>query len=81
MTVTYPKWSDRLVNFPNTAQRMCMEYELLFIKLLDQRDVLIKQREWSNQPFTKLSAFLPKKVISSFLAKSKYWISKGLGKG
>jgi len=76
MIATYPQWSARMVNFPYTAHRMCIEYEQLFLQLLDERNGLINQREWTNQAIYKLSAFLPKKLVSLFFAKAKHLVKR-----
>lgn len=79
MIETYSKWNPRLVNFPFTAQRMCEGYERLFLQLMDQRKEMIARREWTRRPLFKISAFLPKKFFSSFLAKATHRIKRWIG--
>jgi len=42
---TYDIWANRMVDYPNTSERMCEDYHQLFVSMLDKRDEFLARRK------------------------------------
>ncbi len=50
MVDTLPHWTDRVKEYPFTAERMCENYFKLFQDLLAQRSEMVARRRWWRNP-------------------------------
>jgi hypothetical protein len=58
MIDTYDDWQERMQDYPHTAERMTEKYYELFKQLLQQRNDVIKRRQWSRRPLWILQTLL-----------------------
>jgi len=46
---TYDKWVEKIVDYPNTSDKMCKEYHNLFLELVNDKKEILDRRIWHKK--------------------------------